>query len=227
MKKLHNLLIINEFNQSVEDKYNSTAKKLEQNKFKYGYELKSDDFINIINEISNIYDKKNIEDFNILYDSKINKFKLYEDGVWANFIIEYGMQKIIITIQDALLDTYEFYLIRNITSSKFCQKRQELIELLEEYYKFIGCFDVNPAIKNKSDGYILEDRDDDNTNLSEKYWKMYTDIRDKITKSEVNAMNKKIINIIKFNTVENITQLNKQIVELFQMDDNFKNAIKL
>jgi len=221
----HTKIDIIDFTQNVEDKFSSKAKRLENNNFKYGFKLENSDFLDIINEISYICNGKQIEELNILYDIKLNRFKLFEDGDWEEMLVEKGIKKIIIILQSALFDAYEFYLIRNINSDKSYQKKQELKELLQEYYKFIGYFDVNPAVKDKSDGYILEDEDNDIYELSDKYWNLYISEDKNINKTNTKSIKKEVIDIIKRNTIRNIDEMNKKVVELFQVDEIFKQKI--
>lgn len=216
-----------DFNQSVEDKFSNNAKRLENNNYKYTFELKNDDFLDIIDKISNISNGKQIEELNILYDPKLNRFKLFEDGDWEEMLVEKGIKKIIIILQNALFDAYEFYLIRNINSDKSYQKKQELKELLQEYYKFIGYFNVYPAVKDKSDGYILNDEENDVYELSDKYWNLYTSEDKNINKTDTKSIKKNVIDIIKRNTIRNIDEMNKKVVELFQVDEIFKQKILL
>lgn len=42
---------------------------------------------------------------------------------------------------------------------------------------------------------------------------------------EMNSIKKEVLDIVKRNTNRNIDEMNKKIVELFQMDENFKNII--
>ena len=42
---------------------------------------------------------------------------------------------------------------------------------------------------------------------------------------EMNSIKKEVLDIVKRNTNRNIGEMNKKIVELFQMDENFKNII--
>lgn len=213
-----------DFNQSVEDKYAGKVKRLESNPNKYGFELQIHDFLDIINEISKVSNEGTFE-FSMLYDSKINRLKFYEDGVWEEILLAKGLKQIITVIQDALFDSYEFYLIRKMNNDACFRTRQEMKELLEEYYKFIGCFDVNPKSKDKSDGYILQDQDNEDFEVSEKCWQTYNRVRDNLKKVEINSLKKEVLDIIKRNSSKNIDEMNKKIVELFQMDENFKNII--
>lgn len=54
---------------------------------------------------------------------------------------------------------------------------------------------------------------------------MYCKTRDKTTKYEVNAVKKQVIDIIKKNSNNNIRELNRKIIDIFEMDEQFKLSI--
>lgn len=214
-----------DFEQSVEERYTSRVKRLEINDFKYGFALKTDDLLEIIDDISSMFKNNNIDYFNIIYDKATNKLKYYDCGVWEEYLINSGLTKIITTIQSYYLDTYECYLIRNIINDfdESYVKISRYNELLQEYYKFIGFFDVAPYIRDKHDGEILNNHLE-TYDIEEKYYPMYIKIRDKSTKSEINFIKRSVIDIIKRNTSRNINELNTRVFNLFQMDETFKKT---
>jgi hypothetical protein len=227
-----------EFEQSVEDKYKRNAKRLEKNGYKFGFKLKTQDFLEIIDEISNV--SARLDEFNILYDTKLNKVKLYEAGVWEAMLVESGITKIIQTIQVYYLDSYESYLIRNIMSHDIEMiKRQEYRELLDEYYKFLACFDITPFIKGKANNHILYNESDErysavidvynpsSYSIEEEFTMRYKKMADSVLKSEANNIKRKILDIIKRNTSQNVDEINKKLIELFNMDETFKKVLLL
>ena len=126
-----------DFSEKVEDVYASKTKKLVSDGYKYGFKLKSADFLEIIDEVSKII-KDDFEDFNLIYDEKLNKIKMYDCGEWETNLIDKGLARLIEIVQDAYLDAYECYLIKKITSGAVPHRdRQELREHLNMYYKFI------------------------------------------------------------------------------------------
>ena len=191
--------------------------------------LKTLDFIEHINEVSR---SETIKDFNILYDAKTKTLNLYTNGIWEKKYVTNGIKDIILKIQEAYWDVYEFYLIRKIyqfgTSFKNKQISDQFIERLKEYYKFIGCFDVDSNVKDKSDNNILNNENDDPGvagPICDKYWKIYVDTRDELKKKEITSITKKVIDIITHNTAHSIDEMNKQVIKLFNMDETFKQMI--
>lgn len=207
-----------DFESSVSDIYHNRARKLDTGKVYPGFKLTHCNFLEIISEISSICDGK-LENLNIIYDQKMNHIKLYDEGRWQEYLLATGLYKIIVVIQDAYLDSYEIYLIKKYHFSK--GKSQALsLELVQTYYKFIGCFDVEPVSKDKSDGFLLNGEDDDKFDLSEKFWDIYNKIS--MTRGEVNKIRKDVLDIIKRNSNRNIEEINKRIMELIHVNEEFK-----
>lgn len=189
-----------------------------ENKYK-SLEYNNTDFINIINQINDICSGKQMEELNLI--------NLCEDGDLEEMLVEKSIKKIIIILQKYLFDAYEFYLIKNIHTTtdddtdESYEKTREIKELLQEYYKFIGCFGLNPAVKGKSDSYILEDEDNDIYELSDIYWSLYKSELYDLKAREIAAIKKDVIDIINQNTIRSIDEMSKKVVELFQVDENF------
>jgi len=231
----HKQLDIVPFSQCVEDKYLTKAKRLES--CSRNVELKYQDILDIIHDVCN-GECKIVEEFNVIYDSKVNTIKLYEQGEWQEMIVSKGIVHIIKIIQEFYLDSYEFFLIRKMKDSNEPGRRKaKYRELLEEYFKFIACFDIDPYYKDKNNNEILFNDEDpryykevdysdiDAHSIEEEMNKIYSNIRDKITKSEINSIKKEVIDIIKKNTKRGIEEVNKKVLELFTMDETFKNLI--
>ena len=91
------------FEQAIEDKYSRTVRKLEDDSWKYGFELKRDDLLDIIDQISKVEltvdSVKTFEDLNIYYDKNADKLKIY-DGEWEEMLTNKGIKKIVEVIKD-------------------------------------------------------------------------------------------------------------------------------
>jgi hypothetical protein len=74
MKKYldHKQIELLNFQDKVESKYISKVKRLDNNSYKYGFQLSSDDFLEIINDISTICNGESFENFNIMYTGLAN-----------------------------------------------------------------------------------------------------------------------------------------------------------
>lgn len=224
----HKIELIN-FEDKINETYMLTSKKLNEDKFKYGYQLNTEDFMNIVDNISSILDNK-MEYFNIVYDGQVNKLKLYDRGTWKSLLIEQGVRQILLITKDYFLDAYEGFLMRKI--KKYQQSTidvQKSKQLLMDYYSFIGCFDIDPISKEQSDGEILGDDElNDKFEYSDEFYPYYSKALDKLTKADSIKLKKDIIDIVKRNTHQNIHELNKKVLGLIHVDDEFKqNFMKL
>ena len=221
MKKYldHKQIELLNFEDKVESNYISMVKRLDNSSYKYGFQLCGDDFLEIINEISTICNGESFENFNIMYDNKINKLKLYEQGTWEEILLNNGIKKIIQTIQDYYLNSDEHYLIRTI-SNKDTQylKRQQCKELLQEYYGFIGAFEISAYVQNINNEHIDEETID-------QYCKLYMTTRDNLKRCDINKTKKDVVDILKRNTIRNIDEMNKKVLELFKIDEVFKSTM--
>lgn len=214
------------FEQSIEDRYAKTVHRLENDAWKYGFELKKDDLFEVIDQVSKIHKLKTFEDLNIVYDKTADKLKIF-DGEWEEMLLNRGVKKILQTIQSYYWDAYECFLLRKLYTDINCYNKQRLKEFLIEYYKFIGCFDVEPFVKNKDNMEIMGRpyNDDNEYSICDEYYNVYIGTRDNVKKSEINAVKKTVLDIIRKNSDKNITELNKRVFELFNIDEGFKNDV--
>lgn len=128
------------------------------------------------------------------------------------------------------MDTYEVYLIRKITKDN----QIDLHKRVQEYYHFLACFELNPFVYGRNDTEILYSMDDDRNDSSissyciehhvivDKYKKVYNDIKDDLKVIDLNKMRKNIKDIIKNNTKINLSDLNRQVMDLLQLEEEFK-----
>lgn len=200
-------------------------------------EMTKDDLFEIINLATSV-DKNNIEKFNLLYDNKLNKCCFYEGGVWKSAFIHSTLKKIINTIQDYFWNAYECYLIRklNNTTTTFHTKNK-IKERLIEYYKFIGSIEVDPFVKDRSNNKIMYTMDEEeyfdeypphetqHYTLCDEYYKLYKTTQNNLTLKQSNDWKNKIVECVKSNCKNNVSELNKLIMGMMDVDDEFKQSI--
>ncbi len=207
---------------SIEDKYIREIKRLEKDVYKYGFTLKEENFLNIVDTITNVAD--NFEHCNVLYDTDLNKLKLYK-GKWESFLLDIGVKELIQLIQDSYLYQYELYLLKKIYGQTGFINYREIArykESLEEYFRFIGIFDVKPYCYEKMNCDILENDDEEYT-IEEKCRNQYEKLA--IPKSEITKIKKIVTDLIKRNGKNNIKELNKLVIETMNIDEEFKECI--
>lgn len=220
-----------DFEQTIEDRYMSKVKKLEEDKYKNGFHLKKNDLLEIIDEVTTASNVNTLEEFNILYDRKVNRVRLFEQGSWQDMLVASGLMRMMFIIKSYFLDTYECYLIRKLYKSEISHRQKnEILELLQEYFGFICAFELEPYLKDKHDNEILYNFDDHRYSdeseytISEKYYKIYKTIYERKTKSETNSIRREVLDILKRNTIRNIEELNKNMMNIFKVDPEFKEG---
>jgi predicted RNA-binding Zn-ribbon protein involved in translation (DUF1610 family) len=233
----HKNIEIIDFEDKVDMYYSRQVKRLENGNTKANVQLKLHDMYDIIDVMSDIC-QGDIKNFNIIYDEKINKLKCFRCGEWKTYLLESGIKELIETIQRYYLDSYECYLIRKTRSQDSSVfSKTAMKELLSNYYQFLACFDITPFVYNKNDYQVLYNSDDEKHHtcvessdiskfaVADEFNKLYNDAKSKTPASEVNKQRKAVKDIIKRNTKSNIVELNKKMLSLFQMDEEFKTSI--
>lgn len=228
-----------DFEQTIEDNFSTKAKRLlESNCQKYSFSLDINDILQLIDKVSKITSDDDFEYMNIIYDNKHDRFNIYEEGDWKEWLKSIGLNKIIHYFKEYYLDSYEIYLIRRNKNQDIpIYNRSQSMQSLIEYYKFIGVFDIEPYIKGKSNNKVLYNPDQEQFNISyepveieqftleDEFYPIYSKTRDNITKSEMNDIKKTILDVIKRNSNKTIEHLNKKVIELFNMDEQFQSII--
>lgn len=211
----------------VNEKYSKEITKLENDRYKYGIHLKDNDILEIIDNISKV--SSNFEDFNILYNAEKNKINLYT-GNWSALLIDIGIKQIIQIIQDSYLYAYEKYLIKKIFggSPLNLEEKNKCRLSLEEYFRFMNIFDIKPYCIEKTDNEILDklannDNENDSYNIEEKISKIYNE--SSIKQSDKNRIMKTVKDIIKANSKNSVKELNKKVLSLLNVNDEFKSEI--
>ncbi len=224
--------------EDLEGKFSARVNKLEGDKFKFGYDIDENRLFDIIEEICKIR-RGDFKELNIIYDEKMKELNLFVSGSWETLILERGLKEVISLLQDFFFNYYEKYLIRKIYMETNEQEKMKYRNDLENHYKLIGCFDLPPYIKNKNDLEILgayyqenidsfDNKDEKDKYLLEERWlKLYNNTVDNTKKCEINKTKRNIIDILKNNTKRNMKELNLKIINLLNIDDEFKSTLQL
>lgn len=218
---------ITDINDFVENQYKLIVDKLENDEYKYLYLIDSEKFLTCIDNMVKI-NGKNHEEMNVVYDEMLDRIRIYCDDGWENHMIEAGLKRIIDILRTNYLDQYECYLYRKLFLNRV-RNGHELTDLnvkLEEYYKFLYTFDRRPYVYNQENDYVLPDYNSSDPNEFMDFgMKIYEKIRKELTKSEISHTKKMVLDIVKRNHKVNLKKLNESIIELINIDDDFKNNI--
>lgn len=241
-----------DFESSVENKFKPNQLRLDKDQYKNTYFLKSNNLIEMVGKASepSQNDKEPTRNHNIVFDSKLKEIKFFEGDCWEGKSLESGTKYYIERIQKNFLDSYERYLLRNLDSMSQGRDRAKFKEMLELYYEFIGCFDMEPFCKEANDDEIIrpmscdEDEEDDNDSdtssisslrhrsyheptyeIQETYYPIYKKVVNLLTKGMKSKMIRIVQDAIKRNSAKNEKTLNKKITSLFDMDETFKDIL--
>ena len=235
----HDVKLI-EFGETIENKFLKQVEGLKESNDTLGvYDaliLDSNSLLEVIDQVSSLA-QADCENMNVIYDKKFNKLKLFDMGKWNDLILITGITTLLTRLQECYLNPYECYLIRKIEVSSLCHQDKALIKnQLIDYYKFIGCFEIEPFAKDKNNTEILYNMDDarydsylehtdDNTDISLRYNNSYIKVRGETKIYELNKIKKNVLDIVKKNCLKNLDELNKKMVEMFNMDEEFKQNV--
>ena len=215
------------FEDSLENRFENKTNRLLKDKYPGGYFLFEGDFYKLIDSVTKINGDR-IEEINFYYKKAVKRFELYSGTTWETFIEEEGANELVRLIKSYFLDTYEQYLIRHLhADSAQNLDRYKLDQHLKIYYRFIAIFELRPSIADLSDQEILgHSLVENNPNyLKEKYMNIFGEKQSELKRSEINATKKKVISIIKENTVHNINELNQVLMELLKENEVFRNHL--
>lgn len=187
---------------SIEQRYEYQIARLENQTFK-DYFLEHHNLIDVIDQVTQ---SDSIDKLNVIHDTSCDKLKIYNGAKWDSLLFDQGACELIRCIQSAYLDVYEKYLIEKYIS---CPS-QKIKDMLSAYYKFLASFDLEPSIQEDT---------------QEQLYDLYKSIVSNIKMSEVKRVKKEVHEIIKNNNKKNVIDLNKAVMELMQVDEEFKNKV--
>lgn len=209
-----------DFEQSVETSLEDKVSEFHQDSFPR-ITLDQKAILDIIDKITSF---SNVDHMNIVYDEVPDKIKIFQQGEWKPYIFEAGTDMIISTVKSFYLDYYEIYLIRKYQATCNLFEKQCIKEQIEEYYKFIASFDMEPFVKGCRDGILLENASTAYS-LEEKFHPMYAKIKDEIRHTYVTSIKRRVLQLIRKNNKANVLELNRQLMDLIRVDEAFKNEI--
>lgn len=209
-----------DFEQNIETSFAHNINRLQSASY-HKFTLQQKNLLDIVDRVTAFDD---IQNMNMIYDERGNQLKVLQNGKWASLPFESGVETIMELIKSAYLDHYECYLLRKWYSSDSAWDKKYFTEYIEEYFKFISAFDLQPFVVGTADEEILNNASGLYT-LEEKFYPVYRKITDDRKSSEVRNTRQRVYHVIKSNSKANINQLNRQLLELLRMDEAFKQNI--
>lgn len=220
------------FELTVDLMYENMRSQLEQNKGNHS--ITFDDVINTVDSVTKVSSKDDVSNYNLLYDNKTNKILLHNESKWHELHQSPALKLIINKIQEYFWNAYECYLIRKIQCKDihFAIKAKTR-DLLQEYYSFLASIGVDPFVHEKHDNMIIytADKDEywmeDKFDLVDEYNKLFKSVLNDLTSKQKDKWISQLLDIIKRNTKNNVHELNKLVMNIINMDDDFKQSIAL
>lgn len=208
------------FDKNVELTYYDNIKLLLKDDSKHDIEHKYDDIMKMVNDMVSI-PKTNVpgdvSKMNIIFDEHI---EIYNDDNWETLLSDTGLDSIITGLKQNYLDYYEKYNIMQIEN----ENTSKHVNLLKDYYKFLACFNMQPFVDQMANKYILGNdvENKDSLDISEKYMDNYDNVKAKLTKTYIDNSRQKLLSIVKNVTKSNTSEINRRIVDLINIDNEFR-----
>lgn len=217
-------------NQNYQDQFNLYKKKptafiIEE------HAISNDDLLHVINKVSECNDGQIA---NVLFDENNHKYLVCGNDK-ADF--EHGTlwettKRIVFYLKLCYLQDYEKYIVRNMVHHE--EKNNYCKFLLKEYYKFLFAFEQKPFICGSLDNEIMfnEDeenfeKDDDVYSIEDKLNPIFLEVKATMPYTDVMTFRQNIMSVVKRNSKHNSTELNKNILDLINMDEQFKHQLTL
>ncbi len=198
---------------AMEERFERRALAFSSNK-RDGMQLRKDDILDMIDEVTSLC-SDNFQGMNIMYEPKYDRLKMYESGEWKDVLLKNGCRKLLNYLQESVLDDYEKYLMQRVVNTSAANARvsAHAKQCICDYYRFLGCFDVEP--------YPYQEAPE----LTEVQQDLYARTSSVLTRTDIVNTRKEMIDILKKNSKRNLDDLNQKIASLFHMDEEFKKLV--
>jgi len=230
-------LEIADFESIVEQRYKRDARRFQTDGFRGNIEYNQQHFLEMIAKVT---EAKEVDEFSVVYDQENDRIHVsMGGGNWDKYLRKPGITYLIDTVVSYCLEYYEIYLCRKMNTTKILLEKQSLTQSLLAYYRFIASFDIKPYVFGKQDAQVLYNDADPEYDSSASRGdvaayrlvdacnKLYNDAVKMLTETQKRATLKEVMDIIKTNTKINISELNKKIMNILQIDVDFKEHVLL
>lgn len=207
------------FEDGLDQRFEKLVDRLDHDKHNQPlHRLKAEDFVKLVDQVT-LADPNRMEQLNVWFDQEVSKLHLYRsEQQWELYLNLEGIKEIVQLLHSYYLYHYELYLIRNLHKDdrQHSHSNFELNQALNDLYTFCSYFRIEPAINGVSDKILLGHRLLESTDsyLEDRYTKLYSEILNKTRESDRKQMHRQLGNIIRNNTVHNISELNNQVVKM-------------
>ena len=228
----HNNVEVLDFEEKLDNHFARVVNRLKSDSTgKAPIVFKRGDILEMIHTITKIRED-DLSDFNVFYNKNNNRIAFYLGDEWDDNECNKGLTYLIDTLVSSYLDYYEMYLIRKIEHGTMVDK-STVHSSLVEYYTFTSTFDVKPFVQGKHDSQVMYNSDDDEAaftdveshRIVDTYTALYHRCKSGTTQAQRRELHKAVLDIVKNSTKTNILEINKQIMTLLNLDEEFKRVI--
>jgi len=223
----HTSKFLIDVNDCCEKQHEAAVKKIQADQTKYPILIESHKFLEMIDNLIAV-DKNKINEMNVIYDEGLNKIRIWCDNEWESYLPDEGMKRLVQILRTNYLDNYECYLYKKIYVDKSIGPYQlnEVRLKLEDYYKFLYILGHHPYVYIEDSKYILKNYKHENPDELCNYgMSIYNDVKKKTAKTETSTFKRIILDIIRRNHKRNTKNLNENILDLINVDSEFKDKI--
>lgn len=210
----HNNITLVPFEDKVREQYIDDIEKCQDiNTQLNDWSLDRHKLANIFNDITV---SNGIDGINVVYDKTNDKLYIYDED-WESYPFETGVRTLIEKVQFVYLDKYEELLLDKYDHDYSPLERRRAQEHLIEYYAFLNVYQIKPYLNRGRTKTIVEYND------------KYHSVFDKPIKPslllQMKEIKKSIYNMVRSNSITSINELNKGIMDVLCIDQEFKATI--
>lgn len=188
--------------ESWDEKFKISNKYIERQNVSNDCVLSPNECMKFVDETNKLYRKPGFVDE--MFD-RVEKIINKKSENWMALIVETGVKHFMNTIKNQYLNLYEHLLVRAMDKAVREDQKDIFLEYLEDYYKFISIFELEPVTKS--------------------YIDKYNHVKDTYDKRERREIMQKVLEIVRKNSNEYSGLINKQIMELFPMENTIKTEL--
>ena len=215
------------FDDHAEEIFKADIEKMKKDLPKVTYNLDEQRICQLFDGLTRIKPKE-FDTINSFVDKKTNRINLYLYKEWDSYLMADGIDRIMEIMNSTYFSEYELYLIKRIYNKDTdAFTVNESRNYLENFYSFIGIFNLTPDIKGMTDDHLVghEIKEYNPYYISEECARIYSIQKEKLTKTRINEVKRKFVDIVKNNTSYNTDQINKEVINIMQADEKFKYLI--
>ncbi len=217
------------FDTKVKEEFKDRAARIEEVVEEEGTDLSQlEHLLKVIDQACNVQ-RSSFDDFCVAFDTMKRLQISEEGGVWKDFVVEQGVQRIVATVQEVFLNSYEMHLMRTIITNPSHYVKQVFNEKLAAYYKFLGALDLQPFARElRYDSTASGNTTSQSTSRDklQGFEKTYDKVVGELKLRERKDIKKQVTDIVTSSAKRNVDDLNRSMLEMLRADAAFMDSVK-